>query len=64
MKKIFVCFLLLLSISSWAQKSGQLNPVVSIEDGKIVAKPDPRKSRLDVVERAPKYRGKIQNRGI
>ncbi|MCR9062644.1 MAG: carboxylesterase family protein [Cytophagales bacterium] len=35
MKKIFVCFLLLLSISSWAQKSGQLNPVVSIEDGKI-----------------------------
>jgi para-nitrobenzyl esterase len=33
-------------------------------DGKIISKPDPRKARLDVVEKAMKYRGRIQSRGI
>jgi para-nitrobenzyl esterase len=33
-------------------------------DGKIVAKPDPRKARLDVIEKAFKNREKIQARGI
>ena len=35
-----------------------------VMDGKIVPKPDPRKARLDVIEKAVKYRGKIQTRGI
>ena len=33
-------------------------------DGKTISKPDPRKARLDVIEKAMKNRGKIQSREI
>ncbi|MEY4275388.1 MAG: hypothetical protein RL638_2336, partial [Bacteroidota bacterium] len=33
-------------------------------DGKTIGKPDPRKARFDVIEKAMKKRGTIQSRGI
>jgi para-nitrobenzyl esterase len=33
-------------------------------DGKTVSKPDPRKARFDVIEKAFKNRTRVQSRGI
>jgi para-nitrobenzyl esterase len=52
-------------LPNWPVYNNQNNDILDIEmDGKIVPKPDPRKARLDVIEKAVKYRGKIQTRGI
>ncbi|MFN8354058.1 MAG: carboxylesterase family protein [Spirosomataceae bacterium] len=52
-------------LPTWPLYNNQSQDMLDIElDGKIVAKPDPRKARFDVVEKAVKYRGKIQSRGI
>lgn len=52
-------------LPNWPVYNSQSNDMLDIEmDGKIVPKPDPRKARLDVIEKAVKYRGTIQTRGI
>lgn len=52
-------------LPNWPLYNNQNQEMLDIElDGKIVAKPDPRKARFDVVEKAMKNRGKIQSRGI
>lgn len=52
-------------LPNWPIYNVNNNDMIDIEmDGKIVPKPDPRKARLDVIEKAVKYRGKIQTRGI
>jgi para-nitrobenzyl esterase len=49
----------------WSSYNNQNQDMLDVElDGKIVTKPDPRKARFDVVEKAFKNRGKIQSRGI
>ncbi|WP_304234442.1 carboxylesterase/lipase family protein [Jiulongibacter sediminis] len=49
----------------WPVFNNQSSDMLDVEmDGKIVAKPDTRKARFDVVEKAVKYRGTIQSRGI
>lgn len=50
---------------NWALYNNKHQDMLDVElDGKIISKPDPRKARLDVVEKAMKYRGRIQSRGI
>jgi len=52
-------------LPNWQLYNKESQNMLDVElDGKIVAKPDPRKARFDVVEKAVKYRGKIQSRGI
>lgn len=52
-------------LPKWPLYNNQNQDMLDIEiDGKIIAKPDPRKARFDVVENAMKNRGKIQSRGI
>ena len=52
-------------LPNWPIYNNQNQDMLDVElDGKIVAKPDPRKARFDVVEKAFKNRGKIQSRGI
>ncbi len=52
-------------LPKWSVYNNQNHDMLDIEmDGKIVPKQDPRKARLDVIEKAVKYRGKIQTRGI
>ncbi|MHA8058933.1 carboxylesterase/lipase family protein [Aquirufa nivalisilvae] len=52
-------------LPKWPVYNNQTNDMLDIElDGKIVPKADPRKARLDVIEKAVKYRGTIQTRGI
>jgi para-nitrobenzyl esterase len=53
-------------LPNWPQYNNQEQPILEVEtDGKVTSKPDPRKSRLDVVEKAfVKQRGDIQSRGI
>lgn len=52
-------------LPNWPIFNSQNQNMLDIElDGKVVAKPDPRKARFDVVEKAMKNRGKIQSRGI
>ncbi len=52
-------------LPNWELYNKESQNMLDVElDGKIVAKPDPRKARFDVVEKAVKYRGKIQSRGI
>lgn len=49
----------------WPLYNTKKEEILDIElDGKPVARPDPRKARLDVVEKAFRFRGKIQSRGI
>jgi para-nitrobenzyl esterase len=49
----------------WPVYNNQNQDMLDVElDGKIISKPDPRKARLDVVEKAMKIRGKVQSRGI
>ncbi len=52
-------------LPKWSLYNNQNQEILDVElDGKVVSKPDPRKARLDVVEKAMKNRGKIQSRGI
>ncbi len=52
-------------LPNWPIYNKQNQEMLDVElDGKIVAKPDPRKGRFDVIEKAMKNRGKIQSRGI
>lgn len=53
-------------LPNWPLYNNNEQPILDIElDGKVVNKPDPRKARLDVVEKAfAKQRGNIQSRGI
>ncbi|MCK4344775.1 MAG: carboxylesterase family protein [Bacteroidales bacterium] len=48
----------------WPLYNTQNEEILDIQsDGKPVGKPDPRKARLDVIEKAFKYRAQIQSRG-
>jgi para-nitrobenzyl esterase len=52
-------------LPTWPAYTNQNQDMLDVElDGKIVNKPDPRKARFDVVEKAMKIRGKVQSRGI
>jgi para-nitrobenzyl esterase len=53
-------------LPNWRRYNNNEQPILDIEqDGKVVNKPDPRKARLDVIEKAfVKQRGHIQSRGI
>jgi para-nitrobenzyl esterase len=53
-------------LPNWPLYNNKEQPILDIEqDGKVVSKPDPRKARLDVVEKSfVKQRGNIQSRGI
>jgi para-nitrobenzyl esterase len=53
-------------LPNWPRYNNQDQPMLDIEqDSKVISKPDPRKARLDVVEKAmAKHRGTIQSRGI
>ncbi len=52
-------------LPNWPLYNNKHKDMLDVElDGKIISKPDPRKARLDVVEKAMKYRGRIQSRGI
>jgi hypothetical protein len=49
----------------WPLYNLQSQEILDVElDGKINTKSDPRKARLDVVEKGMRNRGKIQSRGI
>lgn len=48
----------------WPRYNIQKEEILDIEvNGNVVAKPDPRKARLDVIEKAFKFRDQIQTRG-
>jgi para-nitrobenzyl esterase len=52
-------------LPNWPLYNKQNQDMLDIElDGKTIAKPDPRKVRFDVIEKAFKYKEKIQSRGI
>lgn len=52
-------------LPNWSLYNIQNQNMLDIElDGKVISKPDPRKARLDVIEKAMKNRGSIQSRGI
>jgi para-nitrobenzyl esterase len=52
-------------LPNWPLYNNQQQEILDVElDGKVMSKPDPRKARLDVVEKAMKNRGRIQSRGI
>lgn len=52
-------------LPAWPQYDNQNQHLLDVQlDGKIISKPDPRKARFDVIEKAMKNRGKIQVRGI
>jgi para-nitrobenzyl esterase len=49
----------------WPFYDNQKEEILDIDlDGKVVAKPDPRKARFNVIEKAFKFRDRIQSRGI
>jgi para-nitrobenzyl esterase len=49
----------------WPLYDTQKEQILDIElDGKPVSKPDPRKTRFDVIEKAFKKRTRLQARGI
>lgn len=49
----------------WPLYNTQKEMILDVElEGNPVAKPDPRKARLDVIEKAFKFRERIQSRGI
>jgi para-nitrobenzyl esterase len=49
----------------WPLYNTQKEDILDIEtEGKPVGRPDPRKARLDVVEKAFKFRDRLQSRGI
>lgn len=52
-------------VPTWPQYDSQKEEILDIDlDGKSVAKPDPRKARFNVIEKAFKKRESIQSRGI
>jgi para-nitrobenzyl esterase len=52
-------------LPNWPAYNKQNQDMLDIElDGKIISKPDPRKARFNVIEKAMKKRGTIQSRGI
>jgi para-nitrobenzyl esterase len=54
-----------LSLPEWPAYSPQKNEILDIQsDGKPVGKPDPRKARLDVIEKAVNMGDKLQPNGI
>ncbi|TAE50515.1 MAG: carboxylesterase family protein [Bacteroidetes bacterium] len=49
----------------WPGYSSQQEEILDIEtDGKAVGKPDPRKARLDVIDKSGNLRDRLQSRGI
>jgi para-nitrobenzyl esterase len=53
------------NLPNWPMYNNQTQDILDVElEGKVVAKSDPRKARLDVVEKGMKFKGKIQSRGI
>jgi para-nitrobenzyl esterase len=53
------------NLPHWQEFNNKNQSILDIEiDGKITSKRDPRKARLDFIEKAVKYREKIQSRGI
>ena len=49
----------------WPLYNTQNEEILDIEpDGKPIGKSDPRKARLDVIEKTSKIRGQLQTRGI
>lgn len=51
-------------LPKWPVYNTQKEEILEIEsDGKLLGKPDPRKKRLDVIEKAFKFRVRIQTRG-
>jgi para-nitrobenzyl esterase len=52
-------------VPTWPQYDSQKEEIIDIDlDGNVVAKPDPRKSRFNVIEKAFKQRDRLQARGI
>lgn len=52
-------------LPNWPLYNNQHQDMLDVElDGKIISKPNPRKARFDVIEKAMKNRGRIQSRGI
>jgi para-nitrobenzyl esterase len=52
-------------LPNWPLYNNQNQDMLDVElDGKVISKPDPRKARLNVIEKAFKNRGRIQSRGI
>ena len=52
-------------LPNWPLYSTQKNEILEFENNGIpVSKKDPTKERLDVIEKAGNYRGKLQSRGI
>jgi len=52
-------------LPNWPAYNKQDQEMLDVElDGKTIGKPDPRKARFDVIEKAMKKRGTIQSRGI
>ncbi len=52
-------------LPNWPAYNKQSQDMLDVElDGKTISKPDPRKARFDVIEKAMKKRGTIQSRGI
>jgi para-nitrobenzyl esterase len=52
-------------LPDWSGYTTKNEMILDIElNGKPVGKPDPRKARLDVLQKAVKYRYRIQARGI
>jgi para-nitrobenzyl esterase len=48
----------------WPRYNIQKEEILDIDvNGNVVAKPDPRKARLDVIEKAFKFRDRVQSRG-
>jgi len=51
-------------VPKWPVYDPKMNEIMVIQpDGNLVGKPDPRKTRLDVIEKAFMFRVKIQTRG-
>lgn len=52
-------------LPKWPEYTPQNEKILEIEsDGELVGKPDPRKARLDVIEKADELRDSLQSRGI